>query len=140
MFCLKKIMAFVLSVVLIAGIIVPTFLVTLNISAEEAYTGVIDNGGSEEMAYPFVDGGNTATNTQDSSQVHSGDYSTKVVARNSGMNASFRIESTTNYNKIPLNKEVYIHSGQKQTIPKVLRVLYLREMFIRPVKTALPTN
>jgi len=107
-FCLKKIMAFVLSVALIAGIIVPTFLVTLNISAEEAYTGVIDNGGSEEMAYPFVDGGNTATNIQDSSQVHSGDYSTKIVAKNSGMNASFRIESTTNYNEIPLNKEVYI--------------------------------
>ncbi len=105
---MKKIMSFVLSIALIAGVILPTFSITLNISADEAYTGVVDNGGSEEMAYPLVDGGHTATNSHDADEVHSGNYSTKIVTKAAGMNASFKIESTTNYNKIPLNEVVYI--------------------------------
>ena len=105
---MKKIMSFILSFALIIGVVLPTVLATLRISAQEAYVGVVDNGGSEEMAYPFVDGGHTATNTQNSQEVHSGKYSTKIVTSSNGMNASFRIDSTTNYNKIPLNKEVYI--------------------------------
>ena len=105
---MKKIILFILSIVLIVGIILSTFSVALSISAEEAYTGVIDNGGSEEMPYPFVDGGYTATNTHNTDEVHSGNYSTKIVTSIAGMNASFKIESTTNYSKIPLNKEVHI--------------------------------
>ena len=105
---MKKIMSFVLLIALISRVILPTFSVSLNIFAEEAYTGVINNGGSEEMSYPFVDGGQTATNTHNSDEVHSGNYSTKIVTSTAGMDASFKIESTTNYDKIPLEKEVYI--------------------------------
>ena len=105
---MKKIMSFVLSITLIAGIILPTFSVSMFISAEEAYTGVIDNGGSEEAAYSFVYGGNSITNERNSAEAHGGNYSTKIITNASGMDASIRIDSTTNYNKIPLNKEVYI--------------------------------
>ena len=105
---MKKIMSFVLLIALISGVILPTFSCSLNISAEEAYTGVIDNGGSEEEAYSFVYGGNSITNERNSAEAHSGNYSTKIITNASGMDASIRIDSTTNYNKIPLNKEVYI--------------------------------
>ncbi len=104
---MKKIISFVLSIALIVGIILPTFAVSLQISAE-SYSGVIDNGGSEETAYSFVYGGNSITNEQNTDVVHSGNYSTKIITSTAGMDASIRIDSTTNYNKIPLNKEVYI--------------------------------
>ena len=105
---MKKIMSFVLSIVLIAGVILPAFSFSLSISAEEAYTGVIDNGGSEETAYSFVHGGESITNEKNTDEVHSGSYSTKIVTKTAGMDASIRIDSTTNYNKIPLGKQVYI--------------------------------
>lgn len=103
---MKKILSLVVALAIVIGVALP-ILPTLYANAE-GYTGVIDNGGSEEKPYPLVSGFDTATNTSDSTEAHSGSFSTKIVTSASGIDGSIMIESTDNYDKIPLNKEVYI--------------------------------
>jgi hypothetical protein len=104
--CMKKAMSLVVALALVLGMVIP--MLPMLYTAAEGYTGVIDNGGSEKMPYPLVSGGDTATNTSDSTEAHSGSFSTKIVTSSAGIDGSIKIESTENYNKIPLNKEVYI--------------------------------
>ena len=128
---MKKIMSFVLFIALIIGIVLPTFSVALSISAEEAYTGVIVNGGSEETAYSFVYGGESITNEQNTDEVHSGSYSTKIVTK-------LIVQLITT--KYRLENRFILPSGQRLMKPQALRVLYSAEMCIRRVKTALLTS
>ena len=106
---MKKTVAIILSLVLIVGIISPNILLTFCNAEESSYSGIVDNGGSEDSVYT-TKVCNDGTAQKVSNQKYNGNYSTKITS-NVGKDIACRLEIDStgeNYSKIPLNKKVYI--------------------------------